>query len=314
MKHASKPMTKRVSEILSWYPALTPKQRQNFAHLLQYGRTGGSGKLVILPVDQGFEHGPARSFMPNPAGYDPRYHAQLAIDAGCNAYAAPLGALEAAADIIAKHKLPTILKATNHDLMLPDGSDPVSVVTAEVDDAVRLGCVAIGMTIYFGSVHTPQMYAVARKFAAEAREAGLIFIIWAYPRGSGLSGSQADTAVDVVSYAVHLSAQLGAHIIKCKPPTAVVAMPDYIKRELYKDTPLGTVADRIKLVVQAAFNGRRLVINSGMEQRNAAELLQEVRQLKEGGSSGSIVGRNSFQRPHDEAVKLLHQIQDIYLA
>src|SRR5512136_1388505 len=90
--------THRVREILSWYESDNPGTKTNIARLLNHGHLAGTGKLVILPVDQGFEHGPARSFAPNPAGYDPEYHAQLAIDAGCNAYAAPLGFIEAVAD------------------------------------------------------------------------------------------------------------------------------------------------------------------------------------------------------------------------
>src|SRR3990167_8216275 len=151
-------MTPRAKEIISWYPTLTVWQRKNLERLLSYGRLGGTGKFVILPVDQGFEHGPGRSFEPNPAGYDPLYHAQLAVDAGCNAYAAPLGALEAASEIIAKHDLPTILKVNNHDLLMPDDADPKPAITSWVEDAVRLKCAAVGFTIYPGSVHATELY------------------------------------------------------------------------------------------------------------------------------------------------------------
>src|SRR3989475_11786229 len=89
-------MTERVREILSGYGADNPGTLTNLARLLNTGRLAGTGKLVILPVDQGFEHGPARSFAPNPPAYDPRYHFELAIEAGGNAYAAPLGFLQAA--------------------------------------------------------------------------------------------------------------------------------------------------------------------------------------------------------------------------
>src|SRR6266567_2980896 len=132
-------MTERVREILSWYGADNPGTLTNLARLLNTGRLAGTGKLVILPVDQGFEHGPARSFAPNPPAYDPRYHFQLAIDAGCNAYAAPLGFLEAGAAEFAG-QIPLILKMNSHDL-LHDDKDPLSAVTASVEDAMRLGCV-----------------------------------------------------------------------------------------------------------------------------------------------------------------------------
>ena len=141
-------MADRVKEILSWYGSDNPGTLTNLYRMLNHGTLAGTGKMVILPVDQGFEHGPARSFAPNPAGYDPRYHFQLALDAGCNAYAAPLGFLEAGAAEYAG-RVPLILKANNSD-SLYGGSDPIPAVTASVQDALRLGAVAIGFTIYPG--------------------------------------------------------------------------------------------------------------------------------------------------------------------
>src|SRR5260370_24352588 len=131
----------RVREILSWYPSDNPGTKTNLARLLNHGRLAGTGKLVILPVDQGFEHGPARSFQPNPAGYDPDYHIQLAIDAGCNAYAAPLGFLEAVAGKVAGQR-PAILQLNNSDT-LSKGHPPASALTRSVRDAVRLRGAAI---------------------------------------------------------------------------------------------------------------------------------------------------------------------------
>ena len=305
-------MQKKISEILSWYPALTVKQRANMVKLFNHGRIGGTGKLVILPVDQGFEHGPARSFTSNPAGYNPVYHAELAIKSGCNAYAAPLGALEAAADIIAKNNLPTILKLNNHDLMMPDDANYFPAITAWIDDAVRLKASAVGMTVYAGSSHSYEMYQQARELVSDARKAGLIVVIWMYPRGSGLPSKEAEIAVDVISYGVHIACQLGAHIVKCKPSSNLVALENNVKRGVYKNLLIETLADRTKLVLKAAFDGRRVVICSGGEARTTDEIFEEIKQLKKGGAFGSIVGRNSFQRPLNEAVKLLHDIQDIY--
>lgn len=302
----------RVKEILSWYPALTNMQRHNLLRFINYGRIGGTGKFVLLPVDQGFEHGPGRSFEPNPAGYDPAYHAKLAIESGCNGYAAPLGQVEAAADIIAEAELPTILKVNSHDLMMPDGDDPYPALTAWVDDAVRLNCAAVGFTIYPGSVHSKDMYEQVRELADDARAAGLVVVVWAYPRGSGLPSKDVETAVDICCYAVHIAAQLGAHIIKCKPTKGVIGLPDHIKKDTYKNVPIDTLANRTKVVVKSAFNGHRIVINSGGEAKGDDEVLEEVRQLNAGGSFGSIVGRNAFQRQKDESIALLHQIQDIY--
>jgi len=306
--------TEKINEILNWYPALTEAQTNNFVKLISYGRIGGTGKFVILPVDQGFEHGPARSFSPNPLGYDPRYHASLAVKSRCNAYAAPLGAIEAAADIIEEYKLPVILKVNNHDLMMPDEADALPALTGWVEDAVRLNAAAVGITIYPGSAHAREMYQQVKKLAHDARKAGLVVVVWTYPRGSGIPSKEAETAVDVVSYAVHIAAQLGAHIIKCKPTTALVALPGNVKKKVYEGLSVATLTERTRLVIEAAFGGRRVVVCSGGETKDTAILLDEVRELKAGGVHGSIVGRNAFQRPEAEAISLLHAIQEIYLS
>src|SRR6266849_2175657 len=186
--------TSRVREILSWYPSDNPGTLANFYRLLMHGRLAGTGKLVILPVDQGFEHGPARSFAPNPPGYDPDYHIQLAIDSGCNAYAAPLGFLEASADKFAG-QVPLILKLNNSDT-LAKMDQPISAVTGSVKDALRLGCTAICYTIYPGSGARNVMYEELRELVLEAKEHGLPTVVWAYPRGGGLS-KEGEQAVDV---------------------------------------------------------------------------------------------------------------------
>ncbi len=306
-------MSKKTDEILKNYPTLTEKQRKNFNKLLNFGRIGGTGKLVILPVDQGFEHGPVRSFQKNPLGYDPSYHPRLAVDAGCNGYAAPLGALEAVSDILKKSKLPTILKLNNHDLMMPDGRDYFPAFTGSVNDAARLGAVGVGMTVYFGSKYERDMLEQLRGLVADARVAGLIVIVWAYPRGSGLPSEEAETALDVVSYGVHLACQMGAHIVKCKPTKNLIALESNVKKKVFEGISTETLADRTKIIVQSAFAGRRMVICSGGEARTESEILDEVSQLAKGGASGSIVGRNSFQRPKPEAISLLHKIQDVYV-
>lgn len=302
-------MTDKVQEILSWFGSDNPGVLANLYRMLTTGRLAGTGKMVMLPVDQGFEHGPARSFAPNPAGYDPRYHFQLAIDAGCNAHAAPLGAIEAGAREYAG-RLPLILKANNSDLLY-SGDDPIPAVTASVDDALRLGCAAIGFTIYPGSAARNEMYEQIRELAYEAKQAGLAVVIWSYPRGSGLS-KEGETAVDVVAYAAHIAAQLGAHIIKVKPPSAHIEQTKSGEALQKSGVKLDTLADRIRYVVQAAFEGRRIVIFSGGETKTTEDVLEQNRQIAAGGGFGTIMGRNSFQRPHDEAVKLLHDVMDIY--
>jgi class I fructose-bisphosphate aldolase len=302
-------MTERVKEILSWYGSDNPGTLTNLARLLNHGRLAGTGRLVILPVDQGFEHGPARSFGPNPPAYDPRYHFELAIEAGCNAYAAPLGFLEAGAREYAG-EIPLILKLNDHDVLY-DEADPNQALTASVADALRLGCVAIGFTIYPGSAHRLEMYSQIRACAEEAKRHGLAVVIWSYPRGSGLS-QQGQTAIDVVGYAAHIAAQLGAHIIKVKLPTAYIEQEAARKVYEAQKIPIETLTDRVRHVVECAFKGRRIVIFSGGAFETEEKLLDEIRAIRDGGGFGSIIGRNSFQRPKPEAIRLLHKIMDIY--
>ncbi len=305
-------MTPRVREILSWYGADNPGTLTSLARLLNHGRLAGTGKLVILPVDQGFEHGPARSFGPNPPAYDPRYHFELAIEAGCSAYAAPLGFLEAGARDFAG-RIPLILKINDADSMR-DEKDPDQAMTASVEDALRLGCCAIGFTIYPGSSHEMEMYGRLRAYAEHAKRHGLAVVVWSYPRGSGLS-KDGETAIDVVGYAVQIAAQLGAHIIKVKLPTAHIEQE--AARKIYDDMriPIATAADRVRHIVDCAFAGRRIVIFSGgAAVSDEDQLLDEVRAIHRGGGFGSIIGRNSFQRPKAEALRMLAAVMDIYAA
>jgi class I fructose-bisphosphate aldolase len=265
--------------------------------------------MVILPVDQGFEHGPARSFAPNPPGYDPRYHFEFAIDAGCSAYAAPLGFLEVAATEYAG-EIPLILKLNNADSLVST-EDPCPAVTGTVSDALRLGCSAIGFTIYPGSAHSNNMYQQLQAIANEAKRCGLAVVVWSYPRGSGLS-KKAETAVDVVAYAAQVAAQLGAHIIKVKPPTENVEQK--AARQVYQEQAIcvATLADRVRHVVESAFAGRRIVIFSGGPAKGREGVLEEIQGIADGGGFGSIIGRNSFQRPKIEAIELLHEVMAIY--
>ncbi|EFH86231.1 class I fructose-bisphosphate aldolase [Ktedonobacter racemifer] len=302
-------MTDRIREILSWYNSENPGVRTNLARMLNHGRLGGTGKMVILPVDQGFEHGPARSFAPNPAGYDPRYHFQLAIEAGCNAYAAPLGFLEAGASEYAG-EIPLILKCNNHDV-LNDERDPISAVTAGVEDALRLGCVAVGFTIYPGSSERTIMYEQLRDLAAEAKAAGLAVVVWSYPRGSSIS-KEGETAVDVVTYAAQIAAQLGADIIKVKLPSAKVELAEAQKVYQKYEIPISTLTERVKHVIQSSFDGRRIVIFSGGAAAGDDQVFNEVRAIRDGGGFGSIMGRNSFQRKKEDALKFLGTIMGIY--
>ncbi|MFN3241602.1 MAG: class I fructose-bisphosphate aldolase [Planctomycetota bacterium] len=302
-------MSSRVDEILSWYESDHPGVLKNLRWMMDTGALAGTGKFVILPVDQGFEHGPARTFAKNAPGYDPHYHFELALKAGCNAYAAPLGFLEAGARNYAG-QIPLILKLNNSD-SLYSNPDPKPAVTGSVQDALRLGCAAIGFTIYPGSCERNEMYMELREIAEEAKACGLAVVVWSYPRGSGLS-KVGETAVDVCAYAAQIAAQLGAHIIKVKPPTADIEQDAARKVYEAEGIPVSTLAERTQHVLQAAFGGRRITIFSGGAAKGTDAVLEEIQGLADGGAFGSIMGRNAFQRPLPEALELLKSVQDIY--
>jgi class I fructose-bisphosphate aldolase len=300
-------MSNAVEQIIANYAGESPGVIGNLRRLLNTGTLAGTGKLVILPVDQGFEHGPARSFAPNPAAYDPEYHANLAVEAGCNAYAAPLGFIEAVAHKYAG-RLPFILKVNNSD-SLGGPDQPRSALTSGVEDALRLGCTAVGYTIYPGSGERNEQYQDLRDYIAEARAVGLPTVVWSYPRGAGLS-KNGETALDVVAYAAHIACQLGAHIVKVKPPSDFIEQKEAQKH--YGEIPKSTLAERIQHVVQSSFNGKRIVIFSGGAAKGTEEVLEELRQIKKGGGFGSIMGRNAFQRSSADGVKLLRDAMAIF--
>lgn len=300
-------VTRKVREILSHYEADNAGVKANMARILSSGKTAGTGKLVILPVDQGLEHGPDASFASNPVAYDPDYHYKLAIDSGCSAYASVYGFLAAGADKFAG-QIPTILKVNSSNLLYKGAPD--QAITSTVKDALELGCAAIGFTVYPGSTNSFNQFEEIREMCREAKAHGLAVVIWSYPRGEGLSKA-GETAVDVCAYAAHIAANLGANIIKVKPPTGVVELEKNKKALGEKD--LSTLAKRIEHVRKACFNGKRVVVFSGGDVKDTNGLLEEIRELNKGGANGSIIGRNTFQRPREEALSLLNSIMNIYL-
>ncbi len=303
-------MTAKVKKILSNYESDNPGTKANLSRILMQGRLGGTGKLVILPVDQGFEHGPARSFAKNPDAYDPHYHFQLAVDAGLSAYAAPLGMLEAGADSFAG-QIPLILKVNSSNSFVPKSAAPNQAVTSSVADALRLGCSAIGFTIYPGSHDMFDLMEEIRDMAEEAKAYGLAVVIWSYVRGEDIS-KDGETGMDTSAYAAHVAALLGAHIIKVKPPTAHLEQAEAKKVYESEKIAIKTMAERIAHIREACFAGRRLVVFSGGNVKGEKDLLDEVRAIRDGGGNGSIVGRNCFQRPRAEALALLDNIIKIY--
>ena len=302
--------TRNIKRILSYYESDNPGVKTNLSRILMSGKLGGTGKLVILPVDQGFEHGPARSFAQNPEAYDPHYHFKLAIDAGLSAFAAPLGMLEVGADTYAG-QIPLIMKVNSSNSLSNEKLAPSQAITGSISEAIRLGCSAIGFTIYPGSKMALDMISEIQELAVEAKEAGLAVVVWSYPRGGDIS-KEGETAIDIVTYAAHMAALVGAHVIKVKPPTAFIEQDEAKKVYLSENIAISSLNERIKHVVQSCFNGKRLVVFSGGSSKDKESLLAEIKELYLGGASGSIIGRNSFQRPYSEALALLKQIMDIY--
>ena len=302
--------TRIVQKILANYEGETPGVKGNLARMLMEGKLGGTGKMIILPVDQGFEHGPARSFAPNPAGYDPHYHYQLAIDAGLNAYAAPLGMLEAGADTFAG-QIPTILKANSANSLMSDTAGKNQAVTASVSDALRLGCAAIGFTIYPGSDMALDMFEEIREMREEAASVGIPTVIWSYPRGESLS-KDGETAIDIAAYAAQIAALLGAHVIKIKLSTDHLELPEAKKVYEKEKIDVSTQAARVAHCMQAAFGGRRIVVFSGGAKKGEDSVYDDARAIRDGGGNGSIIGRNSFQRSREDALAMLGKLVDIY--
>ena len=302
--------TKIVQKILSHYEGENPGVKTKLAHLLMEGKLGGTGKMIILPVDQGFEHGPARSFAVNSASYDPHYHYQMAVDAGLSAYAAPIGPLEAGADTFAG-QIPTILKVNSSNSLLPKVAPKTQAITASVDDALRLGCAAIGFTIYPGSSNSLTMFSDIAEMRREAAAKGVATIIWSYPRGEDLD-KDGETAADVTAYSAHIAALLGAHIIKVKLSTDHLSQPEAKKAFETGKVAVKTQADRVRECVRSVLNGRRIIVFSGGAAKGTDSVLDDARAIRDGGGNGSIIGRNCFQRPRDEALQLLQTMVDIY--
>ncbi|MEM8753165.1 MAG: class I fructose-bisphosphate aldolase [Pseudomonadota bacterium] len=302
--------TRVVQKILANYEGETPGVKAKLCQMLMNGKLGGTGKMIILPVDQGFEHGPARSFAANEPAYDPHYHYQLAVDAGLNAYAAPLGMLEAGADTFAG-QIPTILKANSANSLMSSTAGKNQAVTASVDDALRLGCAAIGFTIYPGSDMALDMFEEIREIRAEAAAAGLATVIWSYPRGESLT-KDGETAIDIAAYAAQIAALLGAHVIKIKLSTDHLELGEAKKVYEAEKIDVASQAARVAHCMKASFDGRRIVVFSGGAKKGENSVYDDARAIRDGGGNGSIIGRNTFQRPRAEAIDMLNKLIDIY--
>ena len=188
---------------------------------------------------------------------------------------------------------------------------PDQAVTGSVDDALRLGCCAVGYTIYPGSAYSQEMYENVAEIALEAKSVGLAVVVWSYPRGGSLSKA-GETAIDVICYGAQIAAQLGAHIIKVKVPTDHIEQAEAKKVYDAEKIPISTPTDRIRHVVQSTFDGRRILIFSGGAKGEDSKIFDEARAIRDGGGFGSIIGRNSFQRSKPKALEFLNTVMKIY--
>lgn len=305
-------LSPKVQAIMSNYDTDNPGTKANLVRLLTHGRLANTGNMIIYPVDQGFEHGPDRSFSANADAYDPLYHFELAIEAGLSAFAAPLGLLETGAHRYAG-QLPLILKmnsANSLSRMAHDSNDADLAITASVGDALRLGCSAIGFTIYPGSDNAYNLFEEIRSISEEAKACGLAVVIWSYPRGN--MSKEGETGIDVIGYAAHTACLLGAHIVKVKIPSEHIEFKAAQTEFVAHNIPYATLEDRLRHVRKCCFNGRRMVIFSGGASKPIDDVYDEARAIAAVGGNGHIIGRNIFRRSKDDALKLLNELVDIY--
>ena len=303
----------------------SPSVLRSLQTLYSHGRLSGSGYLSILPVDQGIEHSAGASFAPNPQYFDPENIVKLAIEGGCNAVASTFGVLGAVARKYA-HKIPFIVKINHNELLTyPNAFD--QVMFGSVDQARDMGAVAVGATIYFGSVNSTRQITEVGEAFAYAHQMGMATILWCYLRNPKFKGAEGDmhTAADLTGQANHLGVTIQADIIKQKLPernggyNMLNTESSYGKTnpKIYSDLTSDSPIDLVRYQVANCYMGRAGLINSGGESKGTGDMADAVRTAvinKRGGGSGLISGRKAFQRPMNEGVELLNAIQDVYLS
>ncbi len=285
---------------------LSPGKRARL-HRLLYEFGPGNGTLMLLPIDQGIEHGP-RDFFPNPASKDPEYQFRLAAEAGYSAIACQIGMASRYYPDYAG-RVPLILKV-NGKTDIPSSDDAFSTCNASVEDAVRLGADAVGYTLYVGSPRQDLDLEQLRTVRADCERYGMPLIVWSYPRGAALDAKGGQTTFYAIDYAARMAMEMGADVVKLNMPK-IDPEKDKLTQPPYNEMDVSQ-EDAIRQCVESA--GRSLVVLSGGSRVDDDQLLQQTRFIMEAGGSGVIYGRNVWQREWSEALEIVQQIKEIMLS
>ena len=273
-------------------------------HRMMYEHGPGNGKLMILPIDQGLEHGPV-DFFTNPPSADPEFQFKLAVEGGYSGIALHLGLAEKYAPKYAG-KIPIVLKI-NGKTRIPSADQPVSPMTGSVEDAVRIGADAIGYTLYVGSPNQVTDFTQFRQVKADAERYGMPIIMWAYPRGEAIDKKGGRDSVFAVDYAARVADELGADIVKLNVPV------DNPKTRSQQRSPYDTLElsyeEGVRKVVKTA--GKCLVLFSGGGMMSDDEVVRRAKACIEQGATGLIFGRNLWQREWDDALAMTKKLKDM---
>jgi class I fructose-bisphosphate aldolase len=297
---------KSITEQKSLLATLSPGKRTRLRRLLfEFGP--GNGTLLLLPIDQGIEHGP-RDFFPNPASKDPEYQFRLAAEAGYSAIACQIGLAEKYYPDYAG-QVPLILKV-NGRTDIPPSDDALSTTNASVEDAVRLGADAVGYTLYVGSPRQDADLHQLKGVREECDRYGMPLVIWAYPRGAAIDQKGGRDSFYAIDYAARMAMEMGADVVKLNMPK--------INPDKDKDAPAPynemdvDQAEAIRHCVESA--GRALVVLSGGSKADDDVVLGHTKMVAEAGGTGVIFGRNVWQREWSDALEIIEQIKETLLA
>lgn len=287
--------------LLTDLPLSTGKRAR--LHRLLYQSGPANGTLLVLPIDQGLEHGP-RDFLEAPESADPRFQFRLAVEGNYSAIACQIGLAEKFYPDYAG-QVPLVLKL-NGKTEIPSDQEPLSPLTAGVEDAVRLGADAVGYTLYVGSPLQDRDFAQFRSVRQDADRFGMPVVVWSYPRGVAIEAKGGKDTLYAVDYASRVAQELGADVIKLNVPSIDPAKLEKAPKAYHQEW---STDEALRQIVRSA--GRSLVIFAGGERGSHEAMLAKARACMEAGATGLIFGRNVWQRPHTEALKATRDIHEL---